>query len=135
MESTIITYETINRKLINEFPELNDGYRQEMEGWGNDDPGPHIIYGNILNPYIISLLKSDGNDEKLKNIFNFIETLAGAGDTHVQEVVAFTICEDLMDDRDLFSKASIYMGKTTLRFCNEIEQFRERLHRDANSRS
>ena len=117
-----LKFENIGEKLVEVVPELQQSYELELEWWGNEQPGPHIIFGDLLNPYLISLLESH-NQPILKQIFTFLEQLANHEDIKVQEVVAVTVCERLGDNLEWLSKARQYMGKTTLQFSQEIEAF------------
>jgi hypothetical protein len=116
-----LTYENISEELIKTIPELKQAYITELEWWGEEKPGNHIIYGNILNPYIISLLKSSGNEEILKRIFSFLEELTYAEDELVHEVVAVTVCERLIDDPEILLRAREFMGDSTRNISKEIE--------------
>lgn len=115
-------FENIAEKLVEVVPELQQSYELELEWWGTEQPGAHIIFGDLLNPYLISLLESH-NQPILKQIFTFLELLANHEDIKVQEVVAVTVCERLGDNPEWLSKARQYMGKTTLQFSHEIEAF------------
>ncbi|CBN54228.1 MULTISPECIES: DUF7674 family protein [Kamptonema] len=117
-----LKFENIGEKLVEVVPELRQSYELELKWWGNEQPGPHIIFGDLLNPYLISLLESH-NQPILKQIFTFLEQLANHEDIKVQEVVAVTVCERLGDNPEWLSKVRQYMGKTTLQFSQEIEAF------------
>lgn len=118
-----ITFEKLTERLLEVVPELQPQYESELEWWGDEQPGTHIIFGDVLNPYLISVLKLGKHGENLQGIFTFLEKLANHEDLDVQEVVAVTVCERLGDDPELLKKARKYMGETTLRFSQEIEQF------------
>jgi len=118
-----ITFENMAEKLLEVVPELRDQYESELEWWGEEQPGAHIIYGNLLNPYLITLLDSGDQERILVSIFAFLEELASHEDPRVQEVVAVTVCEHLGDDLKNIEKARKYMGSKTLSLSNEIDNF------------
>ncbi len=118
-----ITFENMAEKLIEVVPELRCQYESELEWWGDEQPGTHIIFGDVLNPYLICLLESGNQEAIMVRIFAFLEELASHEDTRVQEVVAVTVCERLGDDSKVIEKARRYMGKKTLSLSNEIEDF------------
>src|SRR5678815_2885112 len=89
-----ITYENVSDVLVEHVPELKEQYQEELKWWGDQRPGPHVVYGDILNPYLDRLLQS-GDEAKLRQVFEFVEMLAGNPDSRVQELVAVTICEHL----------------------------------------
>lgn len=118
-----ITFENMSDKLVELIPSLRLKYLKELEEWDNDTPGAHIIYGNLLNPYLEILLQSEENQSQLVEIFNFLETLANNKDVKVQEVVCVTVLEYLMDNKPLILKAKEYMGDTTIKFLHELYDF------------
>ena len=118
-----ITFENMAEKLIEVVPELRCQYESELEWWGDEQPGAHIIFGDVLNPYLICLLESGNQEAILARIFTFLEQLANHEDTRVQEVVAVTVCERLGDDPKCLENARRYMGNKTLSLSHEIEVF------------
>lgn len=131
---TEITYQNLGDKLVEAVPELRSQYEQELKWWGEEEPGAHNIYGDVLNPYLLSLLKSGTQENTLKRIFAFLEKLANHEDVHVQEVVAATVCERLVGDKELWAKARKYMGPKTLQICREIEEWEPGKKSSATSR-
>lgn len=120
-----ITYENLGEKLVQEIPELRPKYEEELRWWGAEKPGAHIIYGDVLDPHLMSLLDSDLNEERaLNRIFVFLEQLANHEDIHVQEVLAVTVCEDLSANKERLAKARKYMGPQTLQICQEVEEWK-----------
>jgi hypothetical protein len=122
-----ITYGNLAEKLIEVVPELKPEYQKELEWWGEEEAGAHNIYGDLLNPYLISLLKSEpkskAQEEFLKRIFAFLEELANHDDPHVQEVVGATVLERLYGVGEL-QRARSYMGPRTLHMSREIEEWK-----------
>lgn len=120
-----VTYDRLSNELIKVAPELRAQYEEELRWWGDETPGPHIIYGDVLNPYLISLLEADdeSNEEVLRRIYGFLEALANHDDERVQEVVAVTVCERLGASKELLERAHRYMGPKTRQLSDEIEAF------------
>jgi len=118
-----VKYEEISQLLIKEFPELEEKYRKELEWWDDEEPGPHNIYGDVLNPYLLDLLRKENHNKKLRDIFSFLEELANSDNKKVQEVVTFTILERLSSEPDLLKKAQKYMGPKLLQFLKELKKF------------
>jgi hypothetical protein len=110
-------------KLVEAVPELRPAYQKELEWWGDQDAGAHNIYSEVLKPYLISLLNSDGHAEALRRVFGFLEQLANHEDRRVQEVVAFSVLEELGGESELVEKARKHMGPKTLEFSHEVEKF------------
>ncbi|HAJ64268.1 MAG TPA: hypothetical protein DCP31_37725 [Cyanobacteria bacterium UBA8543] len=118
-----IKLNNLGDKLVEAIPELQPQYLAELEWWGEDKPGVHIIFGDILNPYLISIINTDYQQESLIRIFDFLEKLANHENKQIQEVVALTVCERLGDEPEILLKARQYMGRKTLEMSHEIERF------------
>jgi len=121
-EPVRVTYENAADKLVESLPELKESYQAELEWWGTDRPGPHIIYGDILNPYIDRLLQA-GGETGLRRVFAFLEALSQNEDARVQELVAVTVCEYLGNAPKKLQMAKRFMGPATLKISEEVERF------------
>ena len=86
-----IHYDNVVEALMEAVPELRVGYEAECRQWGDEPPGPHVIFGDVLNPYLLNLLSSDRQDAALRQVFQFLEHLANHEDIHIQELVAVTV--------------------------------------------
>jgi hypothetical protein len=121
----------MSEKLVEAIPELKAGYEEELKWWGKEEAGAHNIYGDLLNPYLLSSLKSEPRSQTqediLKRVFAFLEELANHDDPHVQEVVAVTVLERLYG-AGLLEKARRYMGPATLQMSKEIEEWEPTKH-------
>ena len=109
-----VTYENMNDKMAEAVPEVAEEYAAELRWWGDDKPGPHVIYGNIFAHYLLRLLKSDGENERLRRAFEFLEVLASHEDPLVRDVVNATVVSDLFIDRRTVEAARRFMGPKTL---------------------
>ena len=123
---TEITYQNLGDKLVEAVPELRPQYEQELKWWGEEEAGAHNIYGDVLNPVLISLLKSEpksqDQEETLKRVFAFLEELANHDDPNVQDVVGATVLERLFGVGEL-QRARSYMGPRTLQMSRELEEW------------
>ena len=118
-----IHYDNVVEALMEAVPELRVGYEAECRQGGDEPPGPHVIFGDVLNPYLLNLLSSDRQDAALRQVFQFLEHLANHEDIHIQELVAVTVCERLGDDPKILHRAYKYMGARTRQFSDEVEVF------------
>ncbi len=116
-------YDNVVEALMEAVPELRVGYEAECRQGGDEPPGPHVIFGDVLNPYLLNLLSSDRQDAALRQVFQFLEHLANHEDIHIQELVAVTVCERLGDDPKILHRAYKYMGARTRQFSDEVEVF------------
>lgn len=111
-------------RLLEIIPEVHPLYDKLLERWEDEEkPGLHIIFGDILTPYIIDLLEQDNKSERLKRIFDFLEEMAVSNDNYVKEVLAFSVLEHLGDNPIILKKAKMYMGYETKKSSDEVEEF------------
>jgi hypothetical protein len=112
-------YNNIVQKMLETLPEITPMYEKELDWW--DEILPHIVFGDVVNPYIMTLLH-DGNDKQaLEKVFSFLELMGTCPDVQVQEVLAVTVLEQLGDDPLILKKASQYMGQVTKKMSDEME--------------
>lgn len=119
---TAITFDNLTEKLIEAVPELRPAYEAELGWWRDERPGQYIVYEDILNPYLASLLDLEGGEEEpLRRIFAFLEMLANhERDPEVPNLVQVAIIEPLLDTARL-AKARRYMGGAMLRLTDDLE--------------
>lgn len=99
--------------LCGRFPEIADDIKAENEWLGENLP--HCLFGNILNPLVIGLLKQDGykSDNLLERIFAMYEDFAECGDTETKNLLQVTLLEYLWDEYITYSRALELMGRHT----------------------
>ena len=117
-----LTYEDLSERLVTTLPELQRAY-DELLSWSRDGkPGPHVVYGDVLNPYLITLLEthSDEEYEVLRRIFDFLEVLANHEDKLVRQVAAVTVLERLWGLGDRWKVAQTFMGPETRRLAKTV---------------
>jgi hypothetical protein len=102
-------YAEINAALIRALPELKRRYEEESRAWG-EEMGPHVIYGDVLSPYLSQLLTHGEEHESLQRVFSFLEEMLAHPDPEYGEVVRTTIAEDLEGHPDLLARARAFMG-------------------------
>lgn len=117
-------YEQAGEKLVEFVPELEDVYQRELDSWGSERPGPHVLYEDILVPFINELLASTGDesDATLRRVFEFVERLATTADERLRDLVAVAICEPLVADHVRLGRARAYMGPATLRILKKVKR-------------
>jgi hypothetical protein len=112
--SSNLTYDILIQALIDAIPEIQTAYEEERRGWIGEEYWPHIVFSFVLNPYIASLLESDGDDAELQRIFQFLEAMAISDDDLVQAVLAQSVLEHFSGNvPELLPKARVYMGDAT----------------------
>ena len=66
-----MNFKNIVNILIETFPELNENYIKELEDWKEEVLGAYIIFGDVLNPFILNKLSVNLDKEFLTKIFDF----------------------------------------------------------------
>jgi len=110
--------------LLALFPELEPEYMEDLKLFGPEyGLRFHSVFGQLLNPYLFTLLQQDDwlSEPKLPQIFDFIETLSNSGSPEAEELVAVTICERLGDDFEVLRRARHLMGPKTFEFSRDTE--------------
>ena len=113
----MIKYNELDGKYITDiFPEAEQQINDELDGL--NDFLPHIIFGNVLNPIVIRLLKRDDYSkiQQLLQVFDMYEDFASSGDTETQNLLQVTLLEILWDEAITYERAMELMEEKT----NEI---------------
>lgn len=99
--------------LCSRFPELKDLITAENEWLGENLP--HCLFGNILNPLVVGLLKQDDykTNHLLERIFSMYEDFAEYGDTETKNLLQVTLLEYLWDEYITYSRALKLIGERT----------------------
>ncbi len=110
--TTSAKYKLVNAALVEALPELREKYEEETAAWG-EEMGPHVIYGDLLNPFIAELLDSPEDpvtEERLRRVFAFLEKLLADPDPDFSDVARTTVAEDLESDPVRLQRGRSYMG-------------------------
>ena len=118
-----LRYGNLGTKLIEEIPELEGAYRELLDWWGEETPGPHIIYGDVLTPYIIRVLESGDEPTAITKAFELLETLIADEDVHVQEVAVVTVLERLQDNEEWVRLMRPHLGPLARQAVRDLAQF------------
>lgn len=112
-------YNDLSDILVYTFPHLE----KEVEVFlSSDGKLYHVLYEEILCPYVNDLLQNDSENE-LKSVFDFYEKLAVCEDDEVKNLLQVTLLENLMDNKKLYKKAEKYMHTNTRLICKSIEKY------------
>ncbi len=96
---------------------------KEVENFIDDTVGIHVSFGMIVVPYILYIV-DNREDTVIQKIFCFMEQMAICQDIKVQEVLDFTILEQLADEgHDKLQECKKYMGMNTLQHCEKVEEY------------
>ncbi len=117
-------YEELYKDFAKLFPDdevvLND---LEISADVDEEDGMHILFGMVVFPFISKLVE-DGENEKLKRVFDFLEQMASSKDSRICEVLEFTILENIITSgKDFLNICKPYMGSETGKSCEYIERY------------
>lgn len=96
---------------------------KEKENLIDETEGMHIIFGMVIVPYILYIVRNKKMSE-INKVFLFLENMAVCDDVKVKEVLDFTILEQLAGEgHDMFEQCKLHMRENTLRHCEEVEKY------------
>lgn len=120
---TELTIVNIADEMLAALPELRNRYEELLEWWRDDEPGMHIVFGDVFNPFVIELLESCSDGEILQRAFAFVERMANSLDERVVNIVYVTICEELGGKHQRLLKFWKYMGLRTKEIAREVQRW------------
>lgn len=116
-----LTYNQLPEALLRVVTSLRAAWEEERQQWLPDEPGPHIVFGDLLAPHLSDLLRRQDETEA-RRIFSFLEELATADLQSIRDVVAASVLESLLGDALLRDRALPLMGPATRRMARAILQ-------------
>ena len=115
-------YEELYQILDNRFPELAAQISHFVDTQG-DEFLPHILYHEVLNPYVKELLWGANNNDSLEKVFQFYEELATSEDEEARNLLQVTLLEILWDENRLLRRACAYMLPETKKLNEAIREY------------
>lgn len=113
-------YDTLNSELIERIPETFGGYAELRAMWDGDEPGPHVVYGDVLVPYAMAQLRL-GPSVARTELFNFLEAMALSSDQRIRDVLGASVLEALASEPEAWALSKRLMGAATLELAQLIE--------------
>lgn len=112
----------MNIMLLENFPELEEEFKEQTDWMDGIRTGAHISYGWVLDPYLLQAIQSR-NDEKTKQIFDFMESVLDLEDDYYTNVIVVTVIEVLFGSRAHAYYISFMGPKTELFYYDVGENF------------
>ena len=84
----------LNKMLICKFPHLQEKYLEEVSWQEGDATGSHIVYGDILTPYLKECILKEYEHE-VQSVFDFLEGLLELENEYVENVVFCSVLESI----------------------------------------
>ena len=117
-----MTSRELNLKLTEALPEIKNVYYDETSWQEGDETGSHVVYADVLVPYIKEQIATK-NSLLLIKIFDFIELLITTNDEYANEVVELSVLESLLFDEETDKKFFLQFAKqNTLKMVENIIQ-------------
>ncbi|GAA0086273.1 hypothetical protein UT300007_27120 [Clostridium sp. CTA-7] len=120
-------YDSLIEDIFKAIPELREEYNSKAEeNLIDEETGVHIVFGVIIVPYLVELLKKENDKYKevIRRTFIFFEEMAKNDDVLIQEVLEFTIIETLIDEgKEVLNNAYNYMLEETKKSSSAVERF------------
>jgi len=105
-------------ELLLRFPILKSVYEDEGD-YIKDIK--HLSYSIVFVPYIRQVVLS--NDENMiRSVCNFMECMANADDKLVSELLAVSVLESILCEREIISSLKPYLGIKTLKILSVMEK-------------
>ncbi len=96
---------------------------KEVINFIDESDGPHVTFGMVIVPYILACVQKN-NIRIVQKIFSFLEDMAMCEDVKINEVLDFTILEQIADQgHNILDQCKQYMGENTLQHCEKVEKY------------
>lgn len=120
-----ITNKELNLKLIETFPEIKKQYDEEIDWQEGDETGAHVVYGDVLKPYLLQSIQ-ERHDKTMKKILGFLEGLLKINDKSINEVVAFSVLEGIITNEDIeIEFVESMLGELSKKVWDELKDYFE----------
>ena len=109
------------QELGERFPEFRETYQEHLEYY--KELLGHVFFGGeTLLGVLESLLKTNGEKEKIRRYIDFVEDMYANGDDDVQNIVEVTILECLGDDETVLRNAFTYFSEELMLASQSVER-------------
>lgn len=105
-------------------PEVQERFKAQCEeNLIDDTDGAHVVWSLGLVPCVVVLIQNyEENKSALERTFDFFEEMASS-DEEVRELLLYSVLEKLGDDKKILKTAMSMMGKRTLKYSEQVENF------------
>jgi hypothetical protein len=111
----MIMYDQLTAELGRVLPELRIPVETEKRWWSGETPGQHVVFGNVLLPFLIEELERGDRPEVLSRAFSFLEDLARNPDVLVREVVQQSVLAGLCGEQPWSGRLGKVLGPESKR--------------------
>lgn len=101
------------------FPTIKKELDEHIEEFG--ERLDTIVVEDIIMPRVIDLMKNLNNEKKIKEIFDYFETVSTEADENLLNIFSITVLEMLGADKDILEIAKQYMGPITKKYQRDAD--------------
>lgn len=116
-----MTSRELNLSLITLMPEIKSLYNEVISWQEGDDTGSHVVFEDVLVPYIINCQK-EHNELGLFRCFDVVEKILSLNDEYAEEVVELSVLESLLFEKNLKNDLTKYMSEKTKALFDEVRR-------------
>lgn len=116
----MLSYASVVDDLLATLPEIKPRFEEEGKCW--DEVLQHIVFGDVVVPFVLELLSDESEQAMLERVFAFFENMATSPDDMVSELLTVSVLEQLGDDAAVRAKAMHYMGRNTKKLSDAMEK-------------
>lgn len=118
----MVTHQSLNEELVSRVPELRQGLAELREMWGEEEPGPHVTYGDLLVPYLQEAARTRRYPSSFVAAMGLLEDMLSTfDDDETRNVVGASVLEPLSGDLGAWETLKHSMGQHTRAFADQIE--------------
>lgn len=89
-----MTSRQLNQLLVTNVPNVRQQYIEEVCWQEGDDTGSHVVFGDVLTPYLVICI-AQNNQKEIAAIFDFLEVILLMNDDYASEVITFSVFESI----------------------------------------
>lgn len=118
-----LAYASLNESLIEACPELAAELEGERGGRFGEEPGPHVVYGDLIAGHLVRLATQPDSEDVIgrrDGALAFLERLACDPDFEVRCVAQVSVLESVLDSPGAFCRLEAGMGPCTIRLVHEV---------------
>jgi hypothetical protein len=118
-----LDYSALNDELAKRVPELAQGVARIRQQWDDSEPGPHVVYGDLLVPYLERAARAPTHPPGLVAAFDLLEEMITSfHDDEIKNVAGASVLEPLSGDRQAWSALRPFMGPYTSTLADQMEK-------------
>ena len=114
-----MTIDDFLKQMTIYFPTIKKELDEHIEEFG--ERLDTIVVEDIIMPRVIDLMKNLNNEKKIKEIFDYFETVSTEADENLLNIFSITVLEMLGADKDILEIAKQYMGPITKKYQRDAD--------------